>query len=729
VAVIFLDPDDEITTAIARLRASQDIKVALVLPPGSRLGTSRINFRLLAREAHDLPRQASIVTAEAGVRAIAVSAGLPAYASVGEYEAAVGTIGSAGRGEAPTPGSTPGAVPGAGAAAAVTEPSSAELLVESAPTEPPAATEAPDQAGAHGLVEAAAIAAAAAASGAAGASAAAPEAGSEPTPGATPSAELPPATPSRRKRGSKVPSQPTAGDVAAAAAVGAAVGPEAAADVPVVGQTADRPVAGPAAALPVSGPAADAPAIGAEGPTTVMETAVLAGGEDVAMAADEAQAAAAHAADEAQAAAASAFGAEVAGVPPPPRGPGPRSSAALPVVGGPVRSRGALGGHGALVGVLVVIAVVGALALALAVIVLPQATITVAAPLETVGPVSRTVTADPTAIEADPGTGVIPAQQVSIPLSARGEFTATGVKVTETKAKGSVTFTNYDTSSANTISSGSVVATPDGVQFKTLQTVVVPAAKVKGPTKIDPGQASVRIEAAKVGTAGNVAPGTITRVPPGENGTLLDVRNPAATTGGDRNESPRVSQEDVDVAVADLTKDLETQMAAALADPATAPAGTTLIEETAAMGKVKATPALTNLVGKTVQTFDLALTATGQVIAVDTGVLEPLAASALAAAVPEGAVLFPESVRTTVGKPTVDGGVVSFEIGATGEAWRPLDEAALLATVRGRSVLEAEDALARYGKVTVDVWPFYVATIPEGDRATLTVVAPTPSAP
>ena len=31
-AIIFLDQDDEITTAIARLRARQDIKVALVLP-------------------------------------------------------------------------------------------------------------------------------------------------------------------------------------------------------------------------------------------------------------------------------------------------------------------------------------------------------------------------------------------------------------------------------------------------------------------------------------------------------------------------------------------------------------------------------------------------------------------------------------------------------------------------------------------------------------------------
>ena len=657
-AVIFLDPDDEITTAISRLRASQDIKVALVLPPGSRLGTSRINFRLLAREAHDLPRQASIVTTEAGVRAIAVSAGLPAYASVAEYEAAV----EAG-------------VPATGAAM---EPAVASAAV--IPIMP--AVEAPEEPGSDELITGTVVAAAAVA--ATSESATDRDPGIEAEATAASAAIAAPAAASKRSRARKVSEEPAAEVVAPTAAVPADLTPEA------------------------------APAAEAEAPTVVSETSALVEAGPPAVTTDEAQAAAA-----------SAFGAEVAGVPPPPRGPSPRSSAALPVVGGPVRSNRRFGGYGAFIGVLVVVALIGVLALAAAVIVLPQATITVAPPLITVGPVSRTVTADPTAIEADPGAGIIPAELVTIPLAAGGEFTATGVKVTETKARGSVTFTSYDTSAANTIPGGSVVATPDGVQFRTLKSIVVPAAKIKGPTKIDPGQASVRIEATKVGTGGNVAAGTVTRVPSGENGALLDVLNPSATSGGDRSESPRVSQEDVDVAVAELTKEIEGQMATALADPATAPAGLTLIEETATTGKLKASPAVANLVGKNIQTFKLALSGSGTVIAVDTGVLDPLAADALTAAVPKGAVLFPESVRTTIGTPTVDGGVVSFEVGATGQAWQPLDEAALLATVRGRSVLEAEDALAEYGKVAIDVWPFYVATIPQGDRATLTVVPPT----
>ena len=56
--VFYLDVDDEITSAAARIRSSEDPRVGLVVPPGSRIATSRINFRLLAREALERNRGA-----------------------------------------------------------------------------------------------------------------------------------------------------------------------------------------------------------------------------------------------------------------------------------------------------------------------------------------------------------------------------------------------------------------------------------------------------------------------------------------------------------------------------------------------------------------------------------------------------------------------------------------------------------------------------------------------
>jgi hypothetical protein len=85
-AIVYLDADDEITSAASRLRALADDRIALVLPLGSRLGTSRINFRLLAREATSRRKTLEIVTADASTRALAASAGLITHPSVAAFE-------------------------------------------------------------------------------------------------------------------------------------------------------------------------------------------------------------------------------------------------------------------------------------------------------------------------------------------------------------------------------------------------------------------------------------------------------------------------------------------------------------------------------------------------------------------------------------------------------------------------------------------------------------------
>jgi hypothetical protein len=87
--IIYLDVDDEITSAAARIRSTTGTKVALVVPYGSRIATSRMNFRLLSREAVVSNRRLSIVAADAASRALAASAGLPVFATVMEYEAAI----------------------------------------------------------------------------------------------------------------------------------------------------------------------------------------------------------------------------------------------------------------------------------------------------------------------------------------------------------------------------------------------------------------------------------------------------------------------------------------------------------------------------------------------------------------------------------------------------------------------------------------------------------------
>jgi hypothetical protein len=114
--ILYLDVDDEITSAAARIRGAEERRVAVVLPYGSRVATSRINFRLLARDALTHEKRLSIVSSDAATRALAASAGLPIFGTVAEYETSLEPKGGTGGMAADT--SSDGAAPGVAIAAA-----------------------------------------------------------------------------------------------------------------------------------------------------------------------------------------------------------------------------------------------------------------------------------------------------------------------------------------------------------------------------------------------------------------------------------------------------------------------------------------------------------------------------------------------------------------------------------------------------------------------------------
>lgn len=90
--VLYIEIDDEITTAIARLRAVTDGEAVVIVPPGSRIATSRINFKLLAREANERRLNIAAVSDDPAVRALAISAGLPTYDTQPGAEQALATF-------------------------------------------------------------------------------------------------------------------------------------------------------------------------------------------------------------------------------------------------------------------------------------------------------------------------------------------------------------------------------------------------------------------------------------------------------------------------------------------------------------------------------------------------------------------------------------------------------------------------------------------------------------
>jgi hypothetical protein len=570
--IVYLDVEDEITSAAARIRTAPETRVALVLPYGSRLATSRINFRLLAREAMAYGRRLDLIAPDAAARALAASAGLPVYGSVPEYEAAL---------EAP-------------------------------------ADDADDPEGAQRAA----------------------------------------------------PSRETKGAAASAAGVGAGA------------------AAGSAAPRSLDARPGGSGAQAEDG--SVVKPGTGGAGRELRREPRR---------DE-------------------PRPDEPRVVHArrLPRIG-----TGAVVGFGIFAFALLAAGVAGF-------VFLPHAEITVTPRVEAIGPISFTVRADPDATDVDAAGGVIPALALDVPVESSGEFQATGKRVEEAKATGSVRWTNCDFLAAYSIPKGTIVKTASGIAFTTDEAMLLPQAKVSGtpPNLTVTCQTNeVSVTASAAGPEGNVAAGTIKVVPARYNRTVISVTNPAPTTGGKRDEFPQVAQKDVDAAVEQLRKDLETQFATALENGAGAPAGTTVFPDTATLDEPVPDVDPATLVGQETASFTLGLQAMGHVLAVDSSPVKAIADDRLQGSVSADHELMAGSISVTVGDGTVVDGVVTFPVEGSAQQIRVLDATALRQQVLGLGRADAQRVLEAYGQVTIDLWPDWVSSVPSLEqRVTLQVAAP-----
>jgi hypothetical protein len=521
-STFYLEVDDEITSAAARIRGAEENRVALVLPVGSRVATSRINFRLLAREAQQSGRRLAIVAAEPGVQSLARSAGLPVFSTTAEYDTAEAARPAGGATEA--------------VAAALDE------LASTVDTIGP-------------------------------------------------------------------------GSRAARAAAGSGTGRS------------------PRRRLGVRG------------------YALLA-------------------------------------------------LAALLTIGG---------GIGAY-------------------LFLPSTTIVLTLREDPIGPLSLTVRVDPAAAVPDDATSTVPGQTRTFELEQSGSFEATGENVEEEWATGTVTFYSQSFFPVN-VPAGTEVSTTSGVAFATTIAVDVPNYDFGSNTR---GQKDAPIKAVVKGTSGNVAAGSIVKLPAPLAAIGLSVKNAEPTSGGSRTVTKYVQQSDLDRAKSNLTTRLSLEFASVLAAPNVVPAGVALFPETAKLGNPAYAPDPTTLLNAEQDTFELAADAAGTATVASLSSVESLAGREIESRVTVGHSLVTGSVSVVLGTPAVDGAVVTVPV--TAEAleapWVDVDR--LRAAVKGKSVQEARAYLSQYGTVEISVSPGWTSSVSNYDfRISLKVVTPTlhPSQP
>ncbi|MEA2610953.1 MAG: hypothetical protein QOG32_679, partial [Chloroflexota bacterium] len=375
--IVYLEVDDEITSAAARIRSSEAPGIAVVLPYGSRVATSRINFRLLARDALTHDKRLSIVSGDPATRALAASAGLPVFASVAEFESSEG------------------------------------------------------------------------------------DGGGEPRPTTTtpvdPVAPVRPAVAADRAAPAPRPVEPTI-EPASDGTLGLVI-----------------PAAGGVAAAGVATPYGDTVR------TTIPSAAELA---DHRRSVEP-------------------------GLPRSPRS-SPRATAARPDRAGTLPTPWLIGGV-----ILLLALLVGGVGIYL---LLPSATIAVAPRPERLDSVPLTVIADTTATQPDPSRGIVPARQLSIPVSASNTFSSTGKRVALTNATGTVRFQNLDPTSSNRIPAGSTVRTmlPATIRFvlvgSRFSNWTVPVALVSAtrlPVELKVLLAETGIESCRAGTMPRLGSGWV----------------------------------------------------------------------------------------------------------------------------------------------------------------------------------------------------------------------------
>lgn len=291
------------------------------------------------------------------------------------------------------------------------------------------------------------------------------------------------------------------------------------------------------------------------------------------------------------------------------------------------------------------------------------------------------VSASP-AFESVSITGNIPAQKISVKVEVEQSKAATGqVSIPQNKARGVAQFKNLTTDEVN-IPAGTVVSATPSIRFVTLNDARLPA----GVDEI----IEVRIEALEAGSAGNVDVDAINSVE-GALGLSMTVSNPEATTGG--TDTKATGANDVDRERLRTSVLQEVQRLAEEQIRFQISADDLLLIESLEITQILSEEYLPKEgdAGKTLTLQIQAEVSTRYISAVD---LAQLASSAMTAVIPQG--FSPQGGMSfqPLTQPVIDSsGITYFDLGVSQTVIRNLDILAVLSTIRGQTVEQAQNEL------------------------------------
>lgn len=338
----------------------------------------------------------------------------------------------------------------------------------------------------------------------------------------------------------------------------------------------------------------------------------------------------------------------------------------------------------------------------LATLLLPQATVQVAAAAQPIGPLDLTIRG------TTGGTADVSLKPITQPVTARIAGTATGARTEEIRAKGSVALENRTTSDVP-VARGSIFRTADGVQFLSAADVTVPRSVIVPPFTLFVGKVTVGVDAAVAGPTGNVPAGRITVGPDPNRYTTT---NPEPTTGGEIKRIPIVRLEDYDAARAKAPDALKTAAEEQLQRWRAEPRPGEEVIPRVLVRQTSLGPAGADVIGK--DAFEVVVQGVASAYVVGSADLRKAIAARLRDAADAGNDVDDTAVVFDVTKLTVGEEGVTWNVTARGQQARRVDRAATARLLAGKRVGEAERILGaeRLRLVQLDWIPAWWPLLP-----------------
>lgn len=366
--------------------------------------------------------------------------------------------------------------------------------------------------------------------------------------------------------------------------------------------------------------------------------------------------------------------------------------------------------------ILAVAGSLGSAGLILLAVLVPEARVVVAPTVRPLGPIELT-------IRATPGGEVTPTP-LGATVTAKVTGTATGSRIEETKATGTVQLQNKTTDEIR-ISKGTVFQTSNGIRFLATQDRTLPQSVVIPPFTLLVGKADIPVEAAVAGTGGNVPAGRITV---GPSRSRYEVTNPTPTTGGDVKRIPVVKLEDYDAAVKKAPEALRAAAEEQLRGWTREPRLGLQVIQRVLVRQTSIAPSNVDVAGKEAETFELTVSGIASAYAVPDVEPRRTALARLRDAVEPGNEVDDRAAVVEVKKAEVGDGGVTWTVSARASQMRRMDRERIGRLLAGRVVGDAQPVLDAEGLrlVRLDRVPAWWPLLPVLDGRITVQVEPPP---